>query len=127
LIAAAAGALALPPPSELTSEQQARIRWLESRLIAPCCWSETIATHRSEIALQMKLEVARLVAEGKTDREILDRYKQRYGMRVLVEPEGSRRWVMNVVPVVAVLLGLAFTLWVMRRWLRSRAVREAGV
>lgn len=108
----------LAAAAEPAAGQASRIDKLEHTLLAPCCWSETVATHRSEVALRMKVEIRRMVLEGKSDREILDFYKQRYGQRVLVEPEGTQWWVVNIVPVTAVILGLAFTVWVLRRWLR---------
>ena len=60
------------------SEQRARIQALEETFLAPCCYSEPISRHRSEVALQMRSEIAQWVAEGKSDREITDTYKQRY-------------------------------------------------
>ncbi|MFB3779311.1 MAG: cytochrome c-type biogenesis protein CcmH [Bryobacteraceae bacterium] len=101
---------AVSPP-----EQKGRIAALEKTFLAPCCWAEPIATHRSEVALQMRAEIARWVAEGKSDREIIDTYKQRYGARVLVEPEGTQWWLMQVVPWVALLLGLVLTVQLLRR------------
>lgn len=112
--------MALAPlwPADLTPDQQQRAHKLEMSLLAPCCWSEPVATHRSEIALSIKAEIERLVREGRTDREIIDLYKSRYGMRILVEPEGSQWWVMNVVPVVMTILGAIVVVLVIRRMLR---------
>lgn len=104
--------------ADLTPRQQERVRNLERKLIAPCCWSEPVATHRSEIALKMKAEIAAFVAAGKTDEEILEIYKQRYGMRILIEPEGARWWWTNVVPLIALALGLGLTIVVIRKLLR---------
>jgi len=111
LALAAAGA-------EPTPAQARRIEKLERSLVAPCCWSEPVATHRSEAALQMKVEIRRMVLEGKRDEEILGFYKQRYGMRVLLEPEGSRWWWLQVIPWVMLALGAAIAGLVLRRWLR---------
>ncbi len=75
----------------------------------------------------MKAEIARWVDEGKSDREIVEAYKQRYGARVLVEPEGSQGWWMQVVPWAVLLLGLAFTVRLMRRMsARKGAPQPAG-
>ncbi len=63
----------------------------------------------------MKAEIARWVTEGKSDREIIDTYESRYGARILVEPEGVRRWWLNVVPWVGVVLGLVITILFLRR------------
>ncbi|MGQ9634008.1 MAG: cytochrome c-type biogenesis protein [Bryobacteraceae bacterium] len=97
---------------------QERIRKLENSLLAPCCWAEPIAQHRSEIALQMKREIEDFVRQGKTDREILDFYKQKYGARILVEPEGALWWWMHVVPFAVLAASLAVVGFVLRRWLR---------
>jgi cytochrome c-type biogenesis protein CcmH/NrfF len=72
------------------------------------------------VALQMKAEIARWVAEGRSDREIIDTYRQQYGARILVEPEGAQFWWMNIIPWVVLLLGLAFTVWLLRRMAARR-------
>lgn len=95
-----------------------RIRKLENSLLAPCCWAEPIAQHRSDVALQMKREIEEFVRTGKTDREILDYYKEKYGARVLVEPEGALWWWMHVVPFVVFGASLVVVGVVLRRWLR---------
>jgi cytochrome c-type biogenesis protein CcmH len=94
-----------------------RIRHLEQILLAPCCYSEPVAVHRSETATEMKVEIARFVREGKSDREIIDYYKQRYGARVLIEPEGELRFWVYVLPPVAAALGLAFVILAIRKML----------
>jgi len=99
-------------------ESQLRQERLEKSLLAPCCWSEAIATHRSEVSLEMRAEIARFLGEGKSDREILDYYKARYGERILVEPEGAKWWWMHVVPVLMLFAGLGVTVLVLKKWLR---------
>lgn len=104
---------------QLSPDQLARIEKLESQLLAPCCWVEPIGQHRSDVALKMREEVREMVAAGQTDREILDHYKQEYGPRVLVEPEGNLWWWMNVVPVLVLGIGLLVAIYVLRRWKSS--------
>lgn len=105
----------------LDETQQARAKALQKILLAPCCWNEPVATHGSQAAVEMRSEINRLVAQGRTDREIIDFYKARYGMRILIEPEGSRSFWIHVVPPVAVLLGCLWVIWVIRRLLKPRA------
>jgi len=95
--------------------QPDRVLKLEKSLLAPCCWNEPVATHRSEVSLNMRAEIARMVAEGQTDQQILDHYKQQYGARILVEPEGSRWWWMHLIPVVVIVLGVFAMLLFIRR------------
>ncbi|MCL6546861.1 MAG: cytochrome c-type biogenesis protein CcmH [Bryobacteraceae bacterium] len=109
-------AVSLVGQTALPNEE--RIRKLENSLLAPCCWAEPIAQHRSDVALQMKREIEDFVRQGKTDREILDFYKQKYGARVLVEPEGALWWWMHVVPFAVLAASLAVVGLVLRRWLR---------
>ncbi len=111
-------------PAQSTSQKD-RIYNLEDHLVAPCCWSETVAEHRSEIALQMRGEIEQMVAAGRTDREILDHYKAQYGMRILTEPEGTRFWVMNIVPVVMLILGAFVAIFTLRRWLKHQPAEPA--
>jgi cytochrome c-type biogenesis protein CcmH/NrfF len=96
--------------------QRERIEQLEKALLAPCCYSEPVSRHRSEVALQMRAEIADWVAQGKSDREILDHYKQLYGARVLLEPEGSAWWLVYLMPGIAAALGLWFTVALLRKW-----------
>jgi len=95
--------------------QQQRIRQLEESMLAPCCWAESVAVHRSEIAARMRAEIAKFVAQGMTDREILDHYKGIHGARILREPEGGARFLVYLIPVVATVAGLLLVLVVIRR------------
>jgi cytochrome c-type biogenesis protein CcmH/NrfF len=87
-----ASALSLLYGAAPTTDQRERIHKLENSLIAPRCYSEVVSRHNSDAAVKMRLEIAAWVTEGKSDREILDAYKQLYGMRVLTEPEGLAWW-----------------------------------
>lgn len=98
-----------------------RARKLQEMLVAPCCWSESVAHHRSEVAAEMRAEIERMVAEGKSDREILDSFIARHGKRILIEPEGRTRTVATAVPYLFLGLGSVVTVVVIRRMLRRPA------
>jgi cytochrome c-type biogenesis protein CcmH len=112
-------------------DTQSRVRQIEERLLAPCCYSETVALHISEAATEMRTEIADFVAEGRTEAEILEHYKQKYGTRVLAEPDGAKgRW-LNAIPVLAsvtsaVLLGLLIYRAAQRGRKRRAALAAAG-
>ena len=82
-----------------TPSQMERYNRLTHELIAPCCWRETIAVHRSEAALQMLAEVQQLVAEGQSEEQIKAMYVNRYGIRILADPPGMEGWWLYVLPV----------------------------
>jgi len=52
--------------AETAEKQQARVERLEHAVLAPCCYTEPVAIHQSEIAVKMRLEIAKWVAaEGR--------------------------------------------------------------
>lgn len=104
----------------------ARVRRLQETLVAPCCWAETVAVHRSETAAQIRAEVAAMVTAGKSDREILGRFKAQYGARVLVEPEGGLRLWAYFIPTAAALAGLGLVVLVLRRFVSTPSSAPAS-
>jgi cytochrome c-type biogenesis protein CcmH len=71
------------------SAETDKAREIESKLIAPCCWSQPILEHDSEIAQQMRNEVSTMLAAGKSRDQILDFYVAKYGERILVTPRAK--------------------------------------
>lgn len=96
-----------------------RERALQQKLVAVCCWNEPISVHRSETALGMRVELKRLIDEGKSDQEILAWFRAKYTERVLIEPEGTKSAVAYALPAVAALLGLGVVVLVLRRWTKG--------
>jgi len=91
---------------------------LHQRLLAPCCYSETLDHHTSGVAAEMKAEIRGMVAAGRSEREIIAFYKSRYGARILAEPEGAAWWIETIMPLVAFGLGAAALVLVIRKWSR---------
>ncbi len=123
MLAATVMGMLLAAAPALTPEQRALVEKLERALLAPCCYQEVVATHNSEQARAMRAEIAEMVVSGRGEREILDYYKQRYGARILAEPEGAQWWIMNVVPVLMLVGGGVVVALILRKWRRAA---EAG-
>jgi cytochrome c-type biogenesis protein CcmH len=103
--------------SAQTAEQpQERVARLEHAVLAPCCYTESVAIHQSEIALKMRLEIAKWVAAGKSDQEILDTYAGLYGSKVLVDPRTMPRGWTPFVPWLVLILGVFLVVWVLKHW-----------
>ncbi len=81
--------------------QKDRIRRIEGKLMAPCCYSQTIDVHDSEIARQMRGEVTAMVLAGKSQQEILDYYKTEYGESILAVPDGAAGTLVLSLPAYA--------------------------
>jgi cytochrome c-type biogenesis protein CcmH len=112
LFCSALGAVA----AATTRGQQARIERLEDAVLAPCCYTEPVSRHQSDIAIKMRLEIADWVAAGKSDQEILGTYVQRYGARVLVDPSTKPGPWMMWAPWVFAIAMLVYGGWLLRRW-----------
>ena len=98
-----------------------KAREIEDSLIAPCCWSQPVSQHDSEISAQIRDEVSKMVAAGKSRDEILDFYVAKYGERILVTPRPKGfNALAYVLPWAALPIG-AWVLILLLRRLRSPA------
>ncbi len=100
-------------------------REIEDNLIAPCCWSQPVSQHYSEVAEQIRNEVRAMVAEGKSRDEILDHYVAQYGERILAAPRAKGFNILAyVLPWAALIFGIWILIVLMKR-LRSPAPSPA--
>jgi cytochrome c-type biogenesis protein CcmH len=99
----------------------------EARAIAlkvqcPVCDGQSIAESHSTVAKQMRALLQEKVDAGWTERQVLDFFAERYGSAVLREPRLSGLslgvW---VVPPIALLIGGALVLMVVRQWRSANA------
>lgn len=102
--------------AETAEQPQARVARLEHAVLAPCCYTESVAIHQSEIAVKMRVEIAKWVAMGKPDREILDTYVGLYGSKVLVDPRTVPRGWAPFFPWFVLVLGVFLVAWLLKRW-----------
>lgn len=77
LLLAASVALAAPQPAEGV---------VESHLLAPCCWQQTLDVHDSEISRVLRAEVRERLAAGEAPNAIEDSLVQRFGERMRAVP-----------------------------------------
>ena len=103
--------LALQP---LSGEDNAAKR-IQDRFLAPCCWQQSVAVHDSDIAKQMRAEIASMAASGKSEDQIVAVYVARYGERILREPRGANWWWSILAPLAAMAVGSACLLVFLRR------------
>ena len=102
--------------AETAEQQQARVDRLEHGVLAPCCYTQPVGTHQSEIAVKMRLEIAKWVAMGKSDQEVIDTYVGLYGSKVLVDPRSAPREWMTLIPWLVLILGAFLLAWLLKRW-----------
>ena len=97
--------------AETAEQRQARVDHLEHAVLAPCCYTEPVAIHQSEIAVKMRLEIVKWVAMGRPDlvTETLARGPQDAGCLIHYrgpESAGLRRRVTTFAHSVATQTGL---------------------
>jgi cytochrome c-type biogenesis protein CcmH len=62
---------------------------LEGRIIAPCCWNQTIDIHGSEPSYQLRREIRRRLKAGESPEAIEASFVKRYGPKILAVPDTS--------------------------------------
>jgi len=113
--------LALQP---LAAEENP-VKRIQDRFLAPCCWQQSVAVHDSDIAKQMRAEIASMVADGKNEEQIVDLYVARYGERILREPRGAN-WLWSIlVPLASIVLATAGLVLFLSRQLKQPALVAA--
>ncbi len=111
--------------AETPDQQSARVRRIEDSVLAPCCYTEPVSRHQSEVAVKMRIEIAKWVAAGRTDQEILATYVQQYGSKVLVDPRTIPAWWTPWIPWLALMLGAVLVLGLLQRWRLAPATGTA--
>lgn len=98
---------------------------LEGKILAPCCWNQTIDIHGSEPAMALRREIRRRLRAGETEETITASLVGRYGPKILAVPPGSP--LKSVAAVMALSMGgagiLAFGM--LKRW-RARSAPAEG-
>jgi cytochrome c-type biogenesis protein CcmH len=92
------------------------------QLSCPTCAGINVADCPTETCAQWRAKIGELLAAGKTEWEILDYFAARYGDHVLQIPPVRGFFVsVWVVPIVAVVAGLAVLAYLVRGWSQRAA------
>ncbi len=109
-------AVAQTSSPHLTPEQEAIARRLDQTFIAPCCFTNTLAEHRSPVAEELRQEIRAILAGGATETQVVDAFVAKYGERILAAPKPQGfNLLAYVLPAVAVAVGLLIFAVFMRR------------
>jgi cytochrome c-type biogenesis protein CcmH len=116
---AAAFVLAACAPTAPRQGQAGDAHAIETRLLAPCCWIQTLDMHESELATALRAEITSRVAHGETATMIEDDLVARYGERIRAAPEGADT--RSTIPALVGLfmaVALVGLVVLLRRWKR---------
>jgi cytochrome c-type biogenesis protein CcmH len=119
-----------PPPTppakqEVTADDVNRIA---RQMYCPVCENEPLDACRTAACQQWRAQIGQMLAEGQTEQQIKDYFVARYGARVLAQPpaEGTSLW-LYVLPIVGVIVGVIFIVWLLRRLRRRGAEAPVAV
>jgi cytochrome c-type biogenesis protein CcmH len=106
-----------------TPTLQERVQDIASGLRCPVCQNLSVADSPSQLAGEMRSEIAARLRAGASADEIDAYFVQRYGDWVLLEPPRSGfNWIPWLVPIVALVVGVVLWLTLVRR--RPGPVRD---
>ncbi len=92
---------------------------LEATLLAPCCWTQTLDNHNSDLAAEVRRDIRARLASGQDVPTVRAAMIQRYGERIVALPEDSP------LGTVALFLGIGVGIagllagWALIRWRRQ--------
>ncbi len=125
LFAAMAFLAALPALAQTPSVDQ--VNTVAKKLSCPTCTGINVADCPTETCAQWRTQIGQMLAEGKSEPQILDYFSSRYGDQVLQVPptRGFFVWVWAL-PVAAIAIGLALLAFGLRGWARRPAAVPAA-
>lgn len=110
------------------SSTQERVRSIAATIKCPTCRSQSVAGSDAASARAIRAEIDKRVRDGETPDEIRDAIAATYGDDVLLTPSRSgAAGLVWILPVVALVLGLAGLLAAFSRWRRSASVPISDV
>lgn len=121
----------LEPPDTTGGEVelQSQVFEIARQLRCPTCVSESVGDSSAAISIEMRRQIQDQLEQGRSEREILAFFQERYGDWILLEP--PRRGVHLMVwwlPGIALAAGAGGLAWLMVRWMRTsrRAAAETA-
>jgi len=117
--------VAASEPGEDLQSYVAGASRLEGRIMAPCCWNQTIDIHGSEAAYELRREIRKRLKAGESSDAIEASLVTRFGPKILAVPDSSP------LGSLATLLSLAFGgagvagYFMLKRWSRAGKSSDA--
>ncbi|QDF65570.1 heme lyase NrfEFG subunit NrfF [Shewanella sp. SNU WT4] len=116
LVSAAVQATPIDTYEFKNQSNQQRALTLANELRCPQCQNQNLVDSNSPVARDLRLEVYKMVDEGKSDDQIVEFMTSRYGEFVLYKPRmEAKTYVLWLGPVLLLLIGLFIAFKFIRR------------
>lgn len=109
-----------------SQENQKRGLSLAHELRCPQCQNQNLIDSNSPVARDLRLEVFKMVDEGKSDNEIIEFMTSRYGEFVLYKPKmETKTYILWLGPIGLLLLGFVIgAIFIRKQRIAGNAVQE---
>ena len=112
-----------PPATSDDPVLEARTRAIAAQLRCPVCQGLSIQDSPSELAQEMKALVREQLVQGRSADEIKRYFVARYGEWILLQPDARGfNLAIYILPLLALVCGIAVVALLVRRWTAGRAV-----
>jgi cytochrome c-type biogenesis protein CcmH len=92
---------------------------LEGRILAPCCWNQTVDIHGSEVSNAIRREIRTRLRAGESADTIQASFVKRYGPKILAMPSDSPLSKIALSMVVVIGAAGIFGFFMLKRWRRA--------
>jgi cytochrome c-type biogenesis protein CcmH/NrfF len=124
-LAALLGALAVAAPAASGAQPQTTLSAMEQQVMCVVCRTPLAVANGPQAEAQRR-EIRRLIAQGKSERQIKDALVAQYGERVLALPrDDGFNLAVYLVPIAVVALALGLLALALPRWRREARARGA--
>ncbi|MEC7880606.1 MAG: cytochrome c-type biogenesis protein CcmH [Chloroflexota bacterium] len=95
---------------------------LFSQLMCPICDGQTIAESQASIAEDMKKMIRDQIKDGRSDKEILKYFEERYGQEILSSPiPRGFNLTIWIAPILLIIISLIMTIYYLRKNMGKRS------
>ena len=116
-----------PPVDSAVAKRAPGEASLEERLLAPCCWIQTLDMHESELATLLRAEIHERLLRGEPSVAVEDDLAARFGERIRAVPRGhDPRSTVPLLVGIGMILSATGLFLLVRRWLRRPAPLAPG-
>jgi cytochrome c-type biogenesis protein CcmH len=121
LLIASVKTIPLFPSEPLPPELEERAQRLMKMIRCPVCESQSVAESTSFLANEIRDRIRTFLSQGKSDGEILNYFRERYGDEILLLPQGRGGKLFLWIPAIFFLLGLGVVALYLASLQRRRA------
>ncbi len=102
------------------TELDSEVFEISKELRCPVCVSESVADSAAEVSVNMRNKTKELLEDGKSKKEVLAYFQERYGDWILLAPPKQGVYLLVwLLPILAAIIGVLILGFVIKNWLQK--------